>query len=88
MPHMPLTELKETPCDDCGGKWSCYPYCHANCVETKDMEISRLTARLEVMTKANQMWLDKWERMECEWCGTTNMIRETTQEARHLDLPD
>jgi len=36
--------------------------------------IARLTDRLEVMTEANQMWSDKWERMQCEWCGTSNAM--------------
>ena len=33
----------------------------------KDAQIARLKA-------ANQMWVDKWERMQCEWCGTENSL--------------
>ena len=38
-------------------------------LETKDTEIERVTA-------ANQMWLDKWERLQCEWCGTSNVMKD------------
>ena len=36
-------------------------------LDAKDAQIARLRA-------ANQEWLDKWERLNCEWCGTANSL--------------
>ena len=37
-------------------------------------QVALLEAEIERVTAANQMWLDKWERLQCEWCGSKNTL--------------
>jgi len=39
-------------------------------------QVALLEAEIERVTAANQMWLDKWERLQCEWCGTSNVMKD------------
>jgi len=42
-------------------------------------EVVALEAEVKRITAANQAWLDKWEQLECEWCGTSNRMRDGDQ---------
>ena len=37
-------------------------------------ENEELQARLSEMIRVNQQWCDKWDRLSCEWCGTSNAM--------------
>jgi len=46
------------------------------------LKVSRMRASIDKLAiarleGANQQWCDKWERLQCESCGTSNSLQDT-----------